>query len=100
MSGVRILGLFMALTLALTGCAESSKLYPSSKADGVFFSVPKNWNGLSTQVLNKYERKASADQQKVNQSLVRWQVAYSLDPKLKVSTVFTLNPPASPLIFA
>lgn len=100
MSGHRILGLFMALTLALTGCAESSNLYPSSKADGVFFSVPKNWNGLSTEVLNKYERKASADQQKVNQSLVRWQIAYSLDTKFKVSTVFTLKPPSSPLIFA
>ena len=78
---IALLGI--ALVLGLTGCGESSKLYPASKVDGVFFSVPKNWNGLSTEELNKYESKASADQQKVNQSLVRWQVAYSVDPKIK-----------------
>lgn len=100
MRGVRILGLCLTLTLVLTGCGESSKLYPASKADGVFFSVPKNWNGLSSEELKKYESKASADQQKVNQSLVRWQVAYSADPKIKVSQVFNLKPPASPLVSA
>lgn len=96
----RTLGLCLTLTLVLTGCGESSKLYPASKTDGVFFSVPKNWHGLSTEALNKYEKKASANQQKVDQSLVRWQVAYSADPKIKVSQVFNLKPPASPLVSA
>lgn len=100
MRGIRALGIFLALTLALTGCGESSNLYPSSKADGVYFSIPKNWTGLTQEVLTKYERKASDEDQKVKQSLVKWQVAYSLDPKLKVETVFTLKPPSSPLIFA
>lgn len=100
MRGIRTLGIFTALTLSLTGCGESSNLYPSSKADGVYFSIPKNWTGISTEALNKYERKASDEDQIVKQSLVKWQVAYSLDPDFKVETVFTLKPPSSPLIFA
>jgi hypothetical protein len=96
----RILALGLTLTIVLTGCGESSKLYPASKADGVFFSVPKNWYGLSTAALNKYEKGVEGDQSDSRQSLVRWQVAYSTDPKIKVSQVFTLKPPSSPLVFA
>ncbi|ASY12588.1 hypothetical protein A1sIIA65_06515 [Candidatus Planktophila dulcis] len=99
MRSVRALGLSLTLTLLLTGCGESSKLYPASKADGVFFSVPKNWTGLSTAALNKYEKSSSDDETDSRQSLVRWQVAYSTDPKVKVSQVFTLKPPTSPLVF-
>lgn len=89
----------MALSLLLTGCGESSKIYAASKADGVFFSVPKTWNGISTAALNKYEKSGEDSQSESRQALVRWQVAYSSDPKLKVSQVFTLKPPSSPLIF-
>ena len=74
---MRALGLSLTLTLLLTGCGESSKLYPASKADGVFFSVPKNWTGLSTAALNKYEKSSSDDETDSRQSLVRWQVASS-----------------------
>ena len=95
----RTLGLVMALSLLLTGCGESSKIYAASKADGVFFSVPKTWNGISTAALNKYEKSGEDSQSESRQALVRWQVAYSSDPKLKVSQVFTLKPPSSPLIF-
>ena len=100
MRGIRALGLFSALTLALTSCGESSNVYPSSKAEGVYFSIPRDWTGLTQEVLTKYERKATDEEQKVKQSLVKWQVAYSPDPKLKVETVFTLKPPSQPLIFA
>lgn len=96
----RIVGLCVALTFVLTGCGESSKLYPSSKADGVFFSVPKTWNSLSTAALNKYEMGASDKQISARRSLVKWQIAYTTDPKMKVSQVFTLKPPTSPLVFA
>lgn len=89
----------MALSLVLTGCGESSKIYAASKAEGVFFSVPKNWTGLSTATLNKYEKSGEDQQSESRQALVKWQVAYSSDPKLKVSQVFTLKPPSSPLIF-
>jgi hypothetical protein len=95
----RILALFMVLTLALTGCGESSKIYAASKTDGVFFSVPKNWHGLSNAALNKYEKKSADDESTSRQSLVRWQVAYSTDSKIKVSQVFSLKPVKSPLVF-
>lgn len=95
----RIFGLVVALSLVLTGCGESSKIYAASKAEGVFFSVPKNWTGLSTATLNKYEKSGEDKQSESRQALVKWQVAYSSDPKLKVSQVFTLKPPSSPLIF-
>lgn len=100
MNSGRIVGLCVALTFVLTGCGESSKLYPSSKADGVFFSVPKSWNSLSTAALNKYEMGASDKQTSDRRSLVKWQIAFSTDPKIKVSQVFTLKPPTSPLVFA
>lgn len=96
----RILILLMILPLALTGCGESSKLYPSSKADGVYFSVPKNWHTLSTATLNKYEKKAAGSGANSRQSLVKWQVAFSTDSKVKVSQVFSLTPPVKPLVFA
>ena len=95
----RILALFMVLTLALTGCGESSKIYAASKTDGVYFSVPKNWYGLSNAALNKYEKKSADDESTSRQSLVRWQVAYSTDSKIKVSQVFSLKPVKSPLVF-
>jgi hypothetical protein len=95
----RILALFMVLTLALTGCGESSKIYAASKIDGVFFSVPKSWHGLSNEALNKYEKSSADDESTSRQSLVRWQVAYSTDPKIKVSQVFSLKPVKSPLVF-
>ena len=96
----RIGAIFMVLVLALTACGESSQLYPASKEDGVYFSVPKTWTGLSFAALSKYEKKSAENPEESRESLVRWQVAYSTDPKVKVSSVFTLKPPSSPLIFA
>ena len=95
----RIVGLCVTLTLVLAGCGESSKLYPASKAEGVFFSVPKNWHGLSNAALNKYEKVAAKNQTDSRQSLVKWQVAYSTDSKIKVSQVFSLKVVKSPLVF-
>lgn len=100
MRSARTGAIFMVLALVLTGCGESSQLYPASKEDGVYFSVPKTWTGLSFAALSKYEKKSAGNPEESRESLVRWQVAYSTDPKVKVSSVFTLKPPPSPLIFA
>jgi hypothetical protein len=89
-----------ALVLGLTGCGESSKLYPASKSEGVFFSVPTNWKALSTASLNKYEKESTEPEGAARQALVKWQVAYTTNKKLKVSEVFNLTAPSQPLVFA
>jgi hypothetical protein len=93
---IALLGI--ALVLGLTGCGESSKLYPASKSEGVFFSVPTNWKALSTASLNKYERESTEGA--ARQALVKWQIAYTTNKKLKVPEVFNLTAPTQPLVFA
>ncbi len=82
---IAILGI--ALALGLTGRGESSKLYPASKSEGVFTSVPTNWKALSTASLNKYEKESTEPEGAERQALVKWQVAYTTNKKLKVSEV-------------
>jgi hypothetical protein len=95
---IALLGI--ALVLGLTGCGESSKLYPASKSEGVFFSVPTNWKALSTASLNKYERESTEPEGAARQALVKWQIAYTTNKKLKVPEVFNLTAPSQPLVFA
>jgi hypothetical protein len=95
---VALLGI--ALVLGLTGCGESSKLYPASKSEGVFFSVPTNWKALSTASLNKYEKESTDPEAESRQALVKWQIAYTTNKKLKVPEVFNLTAPSQPLVFA
>jgi hypothetical protein len=95
---VALLGI--ALVLGLTGCGESSKLYPASKSEGVFFSVPTNWKALSTASLNKYEKESTEPEGAARQALVKWQIAYTTNKKLKVPEVFNLTAPSQPLVFA
>ena len=95
---IALLGI--ALVLGLTGCGESSKLYPASKSEGVFFSVPTNWRALSTASLNKYERESTEPEGAARQALVKWQIAYTTNKKLKVPEVFNLTAPTQPLVFA
>ena len=95
---IALLGI--ALVLGLTGCGESSKLYPASKSEGVFFSVPTNWKALSTASLNKYEKESTEPEGAARQALVKWQIAYTTNKKLKVPEVFKLTAPSQPLVFA
>ena len=90
----------ITLVLSLTACGESSKWYATSKEDGVYFSVPKTWSGISTSALNKYEKESEETEAGSRQALVKWQIAYSTDPKFKVSQVFNLIAPSQPLVFA
>ena len=95
---IALLGI--ALVLGLTGCGESSKLYPASKSEGVFFSVPTNWKALSTASLNKYEKESTEPEGAARQALVKWQIAYTTNKRLKVPEVFNLTAPSQPLVFA
>ena len=90
----------LALAISLSACGESSKLYPASKSEGVFFSVPNTWDEISSASLNKYERESAGTEGESRQALVKWQIAYSTNSKLKVSEVFDLTAPKEPLAFA
>jgi len=90
----------LALAISLSACGESSKLYPASKSEGVFFSVPNTWDEISSASLNKYERESAGAEGESRQALVKWQIAYSTNSKLKVSEVFDLTAPKEPLAFA
>ena len=90
----------LALAISLSACGESSKLYPASKSEGVFFSVPNTWDEISSASLNKYERESAGAEGESRQALVKWQIAYSTNSKLKVSEVFDLTAPKAPLAFA
>ena len=90
----------MVLAISLSACGESSKLYPASKSEGVFFSVPNTWDEISSASLNKYERESAGTEGESRQALVKWQIAYSTNSKLKVSEVFDLTAPKAPLAFA
>ncbi len=95
---IALLGI--ALVLGLTGCGESSKLYPASKSEGVFFSIPTNWKALSSASLNKYEKESTEPEGAARQALVKWQIAYTTNKKLKAAEVFNLTAPTKPLAFA
>ena len=90
----------VVMALSLAGCGQTSKLYPSSKKEGVFFSVPKNWSGITTKSLNQYEAKTAENESDSKVSLVKWQIAYSPNKKIKAADVFTLQTPSHPLVFA
>jgi hypothetical protein len=90
----------VVLAMSLSACGESSKLYPASKSEGVFFSVPNTWDEISSASLNKYERETAGTEGESRQALVKWQIAYSTNSKLKVSEVFDLTAPEAPLAFA
>lgn len=90
----------LALVLGLSACGQTSKQYPALKSDGVFFSVPNNWRNVSTTALNKYEQNSNEENDTSRLSLVKWQIAYSPNKKVKAADVFTLKTPKHPLVFA
>lgn len=89
----------LILTLGLTSCGETSKKYPASKSEGVYFTVPNKWSEVSFAALNKYEKKSSANNPNSRFPLVKWQIAFSPDESLKASDIFNLKTPKSPIVF-
>lgn len=94
------LGFILASLLVLTGCGAQSQIYAASKSEGVFFTVPKNWHATSNAALNKFEAKNVIGLAAQRQTLVTWQVAYSIEPKVKPSQIFEIDAPKKPVAFA
>lgn len=94
------LGLVLSSLLVLTGCGAQSQIYAASKSEGVFFTVPKKWYGISNAALNKFEAKNAQGLAVERQSLVKWQVAYSIEAKVKPSQIFEIDAPSKPVALA
>ena len=88
------------MVLGLTACGQTSKQYPALKSEGVYFSVPNDWHHVSNSALNKFEKESNEDSSDNRLSLVKWQIAYSTNKKVKAADVFTLATPKEPLAFA
>jgi hypothetical protein len=96
------LSLFVAslLTITLSACGVQSQIYSSSKREGVYYSVPKDWNTISEAKLNAYEIKNAKGTAVDRQALVKWQSAFSTDKKTTPSEIFAIGAPEKPLAFA
>ena len=90
----------LAMAVGLSACGQTSKQYPALKSEGVYFSVPNNWHDVSNVELNKYEKESNEDSADNRLPLVKWQIAYSTNKKVKAADVFTLATPKEPLAFA
>ncbi len=94
------LALFLAPLFLLTSCGAQSQIYAASKGEGVYFSVPLKWHGISNATLDKFERGSAQGAAVERQALVTWQVAYSTNTKVKASEIFSIDAPKKPLAFA
>ena len=94
------LALVLTSAFLLTSCGAQSQTYAASKSEGVFFTVPNEWNAVSNEALNKFEAKSAQGTAAERQSLVSWQIAYSKNSKIKPAAIFSIDAPKKPLAFA
>ena len=94
------LSLAVALgALTLSGCGQPSQKYAASKSEGVYFTVPINWHQVTMKELNAVESKSTVAGAADKLSLVKWQEAYSPNPKIGPLEVFSIRATAEPLVF-
>jgi len=98
--GFRVVLVASVSALLLTGCAQSSHKYGSDTKDGVYFSVPNSWHTISSMELAKQEALSTVQGSAERLALVRYQIAYSPDPKLTAKDVLTLTAPKNPIVYA
>jgi hypothetical protein len=93
------LGTVVLSLLALTGCGTTSQQYATDKADGVYFSVPRNWLQIPKVAIDSVESKSISPGAADRLAEVHWQVAYTLDKELKASQVLSLTAPTKPVVY-
>ncbi|MBC7463372.1 MAG: hypothetical protein H7227_03815 [Actinobacteria bacterium] len=91
-----LLGIF---SLILTGCGQPSQKYATSKSEGAYFTVPVAWHKVSMKELNDVEAKSTVSGAAEKLILVKWQEAYSPNPKIGPLEVFSIRPTTQPLVF-
>ncbi|CAB4859213.1 MAG: hypothetical protein F2787_01880 [Actinobacteria bacterium] len=92
--------LCVAVLALLAGCGQPTQKYGSSKADGVYFTVPYSWNEIATSSLNAYEAKSTQDGAAEKLAMVNWQVGFSPKAKVGAKEIFGFQATDAPLAFA
>jgi len=87
------------ISTALSGCGSPSTTYAASKSEGVYFKVPKNWHRIGQSTLSDFEGKSTSQGAQDRLAAVKWQEAYSLDPKVGASAVFSLAASQAPIAY-
>jgi len=85
--------------LLLSSCAQPSKIYASSKSEGVYFSLPRGWTKVSQKDLSARESSSTVSGAAERAASVLWQEAYSLNPKVTANEVLSLKTPDKPLVY-
>jgi hypothetical protein len=86
--------------LLLSGCGTASQKYGSDSKDGVYFAVPNSWKIITSKDLAAQEALSTTTGAAERMALVRYQVAFTPDAKVKAKDVLTLNTPESPIVYA
>ena len=90
----------IVVIVALSGCTSTpSNTYAKSSAAGTYFTVPYGWHKISQGQLDKQESQSTSDGAADRASAVVWQEAYSPSIGENPKSVFSLDPPNSPIAF-
>ena len=92
--------IFASLLALLASCGTPSQKYAASKSEGVYFTVPVSWHEITGASLNAQEARSTAVGAAEKLALVKWQDAFSVDPKYGAKDVFSFKVTSQPVVFA
>ena len=93
----RITTAVLALLL-LSACAPS-KQYEGSKSEGVFYSVPNDWQRVDSKTLAKEESKNASQDALDRLSMVTYQMGFTKAKNISPRDVFMLKPTDQPVLY-
>lgn len=93
----RITAAVLALLL-LSACAPS-KQYEGSKSEGVFYSVPNDWQRVDSKTLAKEESKNASQEALDRLSMVTYQMGFTKAKNISPRDVFMLKPTDQPVLY-
>ena len=93
----RITAAVLALLL-LSACAPS-KQYEGSKSEGVFYSVPNDWQRVDSKTLAKEESKNASQDALDRLSMVTYQMGFTKAKNISPRDVFMLKPTDQPVLY-
>ncbi len=88
-----------AALVLLSGCAQPSKIYATSKNEGVYFALPQGWKKIPQKSLAAHEATSTATGAADRAASVLWQEAYTTNRDYNAKTVMSLATPESPIVY-